>query len=86
MPLWCRVEPDEKLIFFTDAEADFSFWLRLRKRREDDETWPYSTDTMGRKLFGNLDQFVTVLPLDHQSSGLSCGRNDDVPLKGGQHL
>lgn len=72
MPLWCRVEPDEKLIFFTDAEADFSFWLRLRERREDDETWPYSTDTMGRKLFRNLDQFVTVSPLDHQSRVHLC--------------
>jgi hypothetical protein len=50
----------------------FSFWLRLGERREDDETWPYSTDTMGRKLFSNLDQFVAVLPLDHQSRVHLC--------------
>jgi hypothetical protein len=50
----------------------FSFWLRLGERREDDETWPYPTDTMNRKLFRNLDQFVTVLPLDHQSRVHPC--------------
>jgi hypothetical protein len=29
---------------------------------------------MGRKLFRNLDQFVTVSPLDHQSKVHLCNK------------